>query len=96
ISSYTNWAPGYPNGSDRCAVIDSNDGFTSVWKSYGCPQSGLGKMICQGKACDASSVACCTDCISNGVSYEKKQKIRTKYRHNMPRKLVNGKLVRTA
>uniref|UniRef100_A0A914BYZ6 C-type lectin domain-containing protein n=1 Tax=Acrobeloides nanus TaxID=290746 RepID=A0A914BYZ6_9BILA len=98
VSSYTNWAPGYPNGTGRCAVLDSNDGITSVWKNYGCNpgESGLGLAFCQGKSCDASSVACCANCISNSIPYERKQKIRTKHRHIMRMKLVNGKPVRIA
>uniref|UniRef100_A0A914EKA8 C-type lectin domain-containing protein n=1 Tax=Acrobeloides nanus TaxID=290746 RepID=A0A914EKA8_9BILA len=98
ISSYTNWGPGYPNGIDRCAALGSNDGITSVWENFGCnpKESGLVSVLCQGKSCDASSVACCAFCTSNGVSYEKKQKIRTKHRHIKRMKLVNGKPVRIA
>uniref|UniRef100_A0A914CR80 Uncharacterized protein n=1 Tax=Acrobeloides nanus TaxID=290746 RepID=A0A914CR80_9BILA len=56
--------------------------------------SGLGMVLCQGKACDASSLVCCEACISESISYDKKQKIRTKNRHIRHMKMVNGKAVR--
>uniref|UniRef100_A0A914CDP9 C-type lectin domain-containing protein n=1 Tax=Acrobeloides nanus TaxID=290746 RepID=A0A914CDP9_9BILA len=95
-SSYINWSPGYPNDTDRCAVLDSNDGVNLVWKNYGCNTelSGLDMVLCQGKACDASSLVCCADCMTTDLTYEKKQRIRSKHRHIRKMKMVNGKPVR--
>uniref|UniRef100_A0A914DB41 C-type lectin domain-containing protein n=1 Tax=Acrobeloides nanus TaxID=290746 RepID=A0A914DB41_9BILA len=98
VSSYTNWAPGYPNGTGRCAIVSVDNDGNAFWKNSECniKESGLDQVVCQGKSCDASSVACCANCTSNGVSYEKKQKIRTKHHNIKHMKLVNGKPVRTA
>uniref|UniRef100_A0A914C9Q8 C-type lectin domain-containing protein n=1 Tax=Acrobeloides nanus TaxID=290746 RepID=A0A914C9Q8_9BILA len=98
LSSYTNWSPGYPNGTAGCAVIDSNDKSTLVWKNYGCntEETGLGAVLCQVQACDPSSVACCSSCNAPGGGYKKEKLVKSKgknrYIRNM--KMINGKPVR--
>uniref|UniRef100_A0A914DZ59 C-type lectin domain-containing protein n=1 Tax=Acrobeloides nanus TaxID=290746 RepID=A0A914DZ59_9BILA len=79
VTSYTNWGPGYPNGTAQCAKLNSNDGVL-VWENYGCNSdaTGLSKVLCQGKACDATSTSCCQYCNGNGFEIkEKKPKSRT-------------------
>uniref|UniRef100_A0A914D3C2 C-type lectin domain-containing protein n=1 Tax=Acrobeloides nanus TaxID=290746 RepID=A0A914D3C2_9BILA len=76
IGSYTNWGKGYPNGTDGCAILDSDDGVTLVWKTYSCDtdSTGLAMVLCQARACDTSSTVCCADCHLSG-SMKPKQKV---------------------
>lgn len=93
MSSCLNWSPGYPKGTDKCAIMNTTDGATLVWKNYNCNTTitDLGNVLCQEKACDASSLDCCYYCKNNTIPYEKKQKIRSKHQHIRRMKMVNGK-----
>uniref|UniRef100_A0A914CIS8 C-type lectin domain-containing protein n=1 Tax=Acrobeloides nanus TaxID=290746 RepID=A0A914CIS8_9BILA len=76
IGSYTNWGKGYPNGTDGCAILDSDDGVTLIWKTYSCDtdSTGLAMVLCQARACDTYSTVCCADCHLSG-SMKPKQKV---------------------
>uniref|UniRef100_A0A914C8L9 C-type LECtin n=1 Tax=Acrobeloides nanus TaxID=290746 RepID=A0A914C8L9_9BILA len=98
LSSYTNWSPGYPNGAAGCAIMDSNDKSTLVWKNYGCntEEAGVDALLCQVQACDPSSIACCLACNAQVGGYNKKKLMKSKGKNRYIRKMkmINGKPVR--
>uniref|UniRef100_A0A914EHK8 Uncharacterized protein n=1 Tax=Acrobeloides nanus TaxID=290746 RepID=A0A914EHK8_9BILA len=103
VSGYSDWAQGYPNGTTRCGVMDSDDGVHLVWKNYGCntETAGLDMVLCQSRSCDATSTYCCAYCNEQqGGGVEKKEltmpmrKFASKSRYIRRMKMINGKAVR--
>ena len=94
MSSYTNWAPGYPKTNDKCAILDSIDSKHEnlVWKSIGCDPSAQNFdtwTICQYEGCDSTTLDCCYACaFENQGGFEGKVK---KMKRRSERKIKNSK-----